>query len=244
MADTGALFYDNPSVFATYSDRRQQATSANDTLELPIFQSLLPPVDNLDVIDLGCGDAALARELFAQGLRSYLGVDGSHRMIELAQQVTAGTPARLEQDYLETWDAAPECCDLILSRLAFHYVEDPAPVFARMARALRPGGHVVLSVEHPVITSHQVSMKQGANRQDWVVDRYFETGMRKVSWLGGEVLKYHRTVEDYFTGLQDAGLVVESLRESRPNPKLFKDKRLLEKRSRVPLFLFLRARKN
>lgn len=243
MADTGALFYDNPSVFATYSDRRQQATSANDTLEAPVFRSLLPPVQDLDAIDLGCGDAALARELFAQGLRSYWGIDGSHRMIELAQQVTTGLPVRLEQDYLETWDAPATSTDLILSRLAFHYVEDPSPIFARMAQALRPGGHVVMSVEHPVITSHQVSMKQGANRQDWVVDRYFETGMRKVSWLGGEVLKYHRTIEDYFGGLQQAGLVVEALRESRPDPSLFKDKRLLEKRSRVPLFLFLRARK-
>jgi hypothetical protein len=92
-----------------------------------------------------------------------------------------------------------------------------------------------------VITSHQVSLKQGANRQDWVVDRYFITGKRNVSWMGAQVLKYHRTVADYYQALKQSGFRIEDLQESKPQSSQFKDKKLFEKRSRIPLFLLFRA---
>lgn len=42
-------------------------------------------------------------------------------------------------------------------------------------------------------------------RQEWIVDRYFDVGQRVTHWLGDQVVKYHRTVEEYFLGLQTAG---------------------------------------
>lgn len=243
MSDTGALFYDRPEVFATYAERRQQATSANQTLELPIIQALLPELTGSHVLDLGCGDAEIAHELFVRGASAYTGVEASAKMLGLAQQQAfkAGQ-VKLEQGYIENWDYPSEQFELVLSRLAFHYVEAIEPVFELVARSLKPGGYFVFSVEHPVITSHQLSMKAGANRQDWAVDRYFDSGKRHVSWLGGQVLKYHRTVEDYFCALQQHFQIL-ALRESRPDPKRFKDRKLFEKRNRVPLFLMFKAQK-
>ena len=55
--------------------------------------------------------------------------------------------------------------------------------------------------------------------------------------------KYHRTVEDYFRALQEAGFVVEQLRESRPQREQFADEQTYERRRRIPLFLFLAGRK-
>jgi hypothetical protein len=76
-----------------------------------------------------------------------------------------------------------------------------------------------------------------------VVDDYFTTGARETSWMGGNVYIYHRTVEDYFRALQDAGFVVEQLRESRPQRELFADEQTYARRMRIPLFLFLAGRK-
>lgn len=249
MADTGALFYDNPEVFANYLERRQQPTSANDTLELPVIRELLPPVSGLDLLDLGCGDAGLAQELLPAGAKSYTGVDGSANMLKLANQRLApqlgqNAEIRLIQGFIE--DAGlypPASYDLVISRLAFHYLESLPVVFSAIHATLRPGGWLVFSAEHPVITSHQLSVKQGSNRQDWTVDRYFSTGRRQFKWLGAEVIKYHHTLEDYFQALKSSGFSVEDLRESRPRPELFKDRKLLERRSRVPLYVFFQARK-
>jgi hypothetical protein len=121
-----------------------------------------------------------------------------------------------------------------------HYIQDLASVFTDVYRALVAGGRFIFSVEHPVITSCDRAWKPGG-RQDWIVDDYFETGPRVTSWMGGKVIKYHRTVEDYFFLSRQAGFIVNSVRESRPQRARFADKGTYLRRMRIPLMLFLSA---
>jgi hypothetical protein len=78
---------------------------------------------------------------------------------------------------------------------------------------------------------------------DWIVDDYFETGQRVTSWMGGEVNKYLRTVEDYFLALIANGFHVEALRESHPRRALFMDEATYQRRKRIPLLQFLAAQR-
>ena len=73
------------------------------------------------------------------------------------------------------------------------------------------------------------------------MDDYFETGPRVTNWMGGEVIKYHRTIEDYFVALRAAGFVVDALRESRPQRAQFQDEARYKRRKRIPLMLFFSA---
>ena len=57
------------------------------------------------------------------------------------------------------------------------------------------------------------------------------------------VVKHHRTIEDYFTAVQQAGFAVTGLRESRPDRRLFLDQATYDRRLRIPLFLFVAAEK-
>jgi hypothetical protein len=114
---------------------------------------------------------------------------------------------------------------------------------SRVFRALGSGGRFIFSVEHPVITSCDRAWQAGGARQDWIVDNYFDTGPRTTNWMGGELLKYHHTVEDFTLGLQEAGFVVERLRESRPVRERFTEPETYARRMRIPLFLFLAVRK-
>ena len=150
----------------------------------------------------------------------------------------ADTPGRVIQASFETWDYPAAAFDLVVSSLALHYVADLDAVMAGIARTLVPGGRVVFSVEHPIITSCARGWTQ-PQRQNWVVDDYFVTGPRQTSWLGGEVVRYHRTVEEYVIVLQAAGLTLDSLRESRPERERFTDEAEYTRRLRIPLFLFL-----
>jgi hypothetical protein len=52
------------------------------------------------------------------------------------------------------------------------------------------------------------------------------------------VLKYHRTIEDYFGALVRAGFAVNAVRESRPRRALFSDEATYQRRKRIPLMLF------
>jgi SAM-dependent methyltransferase len=243
MGQAGPDFYDDEKVFANYVARRQRADAPNNTLEYPVLRDLLGEPQGKRIVDLGCGDAAIGRELLQRGAASYTGIEGSQRMAALAERTLSGTGGGVVVMGIEKWAAAPESCDVVLSRLALHYVANVGTVFRQVQRALSPGGQFVFSVEHPVITSHDNILDGGATRQDWTVDNYFATGERVTSWMGGTVVKYHRTLEDYIRLLREAGLRVEDLREARPQLAHSPDPATYARRMRIPLFLILAARK-
>jgi SAM-dependent methyltransferase len=243
MGLVGPDFYDDPDVFETYMCHRERADNPNDTLEKPVLMELLGNLNGKRILDLGCGDAAMGKEAFGLGCAAYLGVEGSYNMLALAAQNLAGTEGQVLQGDLETWEPPNEAFDLIVSRLVFHYLSALDDVLMRANQALVPGGRIVFSVEHPVITSCERAWQGQGLRQDWIVDNYFESGRRETQWLGSQVIKVHRTVEDYFLALQRAGFVVESLREARPQRAQFRSEETYLRRMRIPLFLFLAGRK-
>ena len=238
MSYEGSSFYDDDGVFDTYARLRSNVESANDTLERPLMRELLGEVRGEDIVDLGCGTADFGRELLAAGAASYLGIDGSRNMVEQARLALQGTPGRVERSELQDWHAQAASCSRVCARLVLHYLPSLEAVFGQVHRALRPGGLFVFSVEHPVITSFDHPGEDG-----WFVDHYFETGRRVTEWMGAEVVKYHRTVEDHFLALQAAGFTVESVRESRPVRANFRSDETYARRLRTPLFLFMAGRK-
>lgn len=243
MEKTGSNFYDDEAVFATYKQHRQRADTPNETLEKPVLMDLIGSITDKRILDLGCGDAAIGRELLHQGAASYVGIESSHKMAAVARQMLADTSGQIILQTIEDWTYPHAVFDLVIARLALHYVADLAPIFTKVFQALAPSGQFVFSVEHPAIASCDRGWTAGTLRQDWVVDNYFTTGVRVTNWLGGTVKKYHRTVEDYFHLLQEAGFLIMDLREAHPQCDRFHDAQTYERRKRIPLFLILAARK-
>ncbi|GGT47602.1 methyltransferase [Nonomuraea spiralis] len=214
--------------------------SPNHVMEEPALLDELGLVTGLRVLDLGCGDAAIGRTLLAAGCRSYLGIDGSTEMTRAATATLAGTPGRVERMDIERFSAPPRTFDLIISRLALHYVDDLDAVLAACRHCLSPGGRLLITVVHPVITSHEARQSTEQARTDWVVDDYFHPGTRQRDWLGNTVTWHHRTIEDYVTALTRAQFAITALRECPPRPDRFNgDMAALARRQRVPLFLLL-----
>lgn len=245
MTHDGPAFFDDADVFDAYGRLRARPGNANDTLEAPAFRELLGDVRGHDVLDLGCGDGDYGRELLAAGAASYWGIDGSRRMIERAQATLQGAPARLQCANLDAWadsaasESAPRA-SRACARLVLHYVADLRPLLRAVRRALRDDGLFVFSIEHPIQTSR---MADAAERPatGWHVDAYFESGPRVSRWLGSEVIKYHRTLEEHVQLLHDAGFRVEGLREAAPSRALVRDDRDWRRRRSFPLFLLMSA---
>lgn len=235
----GGSFYDSPTTSQRYLDHRHSGvTSPNHVMEEPALLDVMGKVTGLRVLDLGCGDAAIGRTLLNAGCSSYLGLDGSAVMVEAASETLQGTCGRAEQVDMEDFAAPPSSFDLIVSRLALHYVEDFAAVLMACHACLSPGGRIVFSVVHPVLSSYDAGT--GEPRTNWIVDDYFLKGPRQRSWLGGSVTWFHRTVEDYVDALVNAGFALSALRECAPREERFDgDLAEMARRRRVPLFLLL-----
>ncbi|MEQ1754884.1 MAG: methyltransferase domain-containing protein [Micropepsaceae bacterium] len=243
MSDEGPDFYDNAAVFEAYMNHRQAIGNPNDTIERPVIDGLLGDVKGQSFLDLGCGDARFGLDLLRNGAERYLGVDGSNLMFAAASANLNDSRARIINADIRLWDFPVSAFDRVISRLALHYIDDVVSILSKVHLALKPGGRFIFSIEHPVITSCDKIWRGEGLRQDWVVDDYFNTGKRVTKWLGSEVVKYHRTIEDYFGALQSSGFVVQALREARPERSHFTDDSTFERRKRIPLFLILAAQK-
>jgi len=97
------------------------------------------------VLDAGCGTGKVTELLLERLPRgTVLAVDGSWAMVEAARARFAGEPrVRVEhQDLLELQVAEP--VDLVFSTATFHWIKDHDRLFDRLARAIRPGGRLVV----------------------------------------------------------------------------------------------------
>jgi SAM-dependent methyltransferase len=105
---------------------------------------------NDHVLDIGCGSGQTTRDAarFAATGR-VVGVDKSMSMVERARQLaeTAGlhNVSFLQAD-AETHRFPSESFDIAISRFGTMFFADPITAFANLARALRPGGRLVMMV--------------------------------------------------------------------------------------------------
>jgi SAM-dependent methyltransferase len=235
----GGAFYDRPGVLERYRQRPPGVSSPNRVMERPALLQELGSVRGLRVVDLGCGDGGLGHDLLDAGAASYLGIDGSERMVRTARGTIHGRAGNVVLGDIEDFAAAARSVDLVVSCSALHYVADLAPVLHACHEALVPGGRLALSVVHPVITCNDASAGTPGLRTDWLVDDYFVPGPRSRRWLGSDVVWHHRTVEDYVSAMSRAGFTLTALRECAPQRERFDDDAEFARRRRVPLFLLL-----
>jgi SAM-dependent methyltransferase len=238
---SGAEFYDQPEVEAEYFAPWEPFESPVETLEAPAFWEAVGDVRGLRVLDLGCGDGSLGSDLLERGATSYDGVDASTAMVARAGQRHG--PSAITEQRLEALDLPADHFDLVVSLRVLHYVKDVVPVLRHARDALVPGGRLIFTVEHPVITSNE-SREPGAKRGAWTVDNYFDTSHREVVFLGAPVVKHHRTIEQYLAAVHDAGFAFHALSECAPRPESFGHRQdEYQRRQRIPLFLMMVAQR-
>src|ERR1700759_1442665 len=119
-ARPGSDLYDDPSFFSRYQRMRAASAGLNDELERPALTRLLLPVHGASVVELGCGDGAMARHLAAAGARDVLAVDSAQRMLALAAR-QPHPRVRYQQHDIETLQLPADSADCVLSSLAVHY---------------------------------------------------------------------------------------------------------------------------
>ena len=145
--------YDDPEFFAGYSQLARSREGLAGAPEWATLRSLLPPLDGIRVLDLGCGFGAFARWVRKMGAASVLGIDRSEKMLARARSLTRDVQVTFRIGDIGRLDLAHASADLIYSALVLHYVEDFASAAAAMRDVLADGGHLVMSIEHPLFTA-------------------------------------------------------------------------------------------
>jgi ubiquinone/menaquinone biosynthesis C-methylase UbiE len=124
-----------------------------DTMDNALIATEEPLVDALTrdlpigrALDVACGTGRHAARLAAAG-HATVGIDATPAMLDLARKRAPGADFRLGDFTALPVDDGT--FDLAICALALAHLRDPAPAIAEIARAVRPGGRVVLTDAHP-----------------------------------------------------------------------------------------------
>src|SRR5215471_14403974 len=132
----------------------------NGLLERPALRSLVPGhLAGAVVLDAGCGAGAQAEWLLGQGAE-VIGIDVSPRMVEETKRRCGGRGRFFVADLAGPLPLEPASLDGITSSLVLHYMADWSVPLRSFASVLRPGGWVVISLDHPFappLPSHAVA---------------------------------------------------------------------------------------
>ncbi|WP_336205986.1 class I SAM-dependent methyltransferase [Nonomuraea sp. LPB2021202275-12-8] len=175
----------HPSPFNDYDRIAEGYTAENETslvnayYERPAMLELAGDVTGRRILDAGCGSGPLFSALRDRGA-IVTGIDASAGMLELARR-RLGDDADLRVADLASPLPFPDgAFDDVIASLVLHYLEDWGPTLAELRRVLRPGGRLLVSVDHPFVIS---LMRHMAGEKP----RYFGTRNRTEEWtMGGQ----------------------------------------------------------
>lgn len=239
--------YDDINFFEKYSKMARSIGGLNAAGEWHELKKLLPHLKDKRVLDLGCGFGWHCIYAADQGARSVIGVDISEKMLAEARKKTASTIVEYILKPIEEIDFPTDTFDVVISSLAFHYIESFDGIVDKVNTSLSAGGDFVFSVEHPVFTAE--------GRQDWFydedgnplhfpVDNYYIEGMRKSNFLGEEVIKYHKTLTTYLNVLIKKGFEITGIVEPQPSSEMLNTIPGMKDELRRPMMLLVSARKS
>ncbi|CCD85494.1 putative methyltransferase [Bradyrhizobium sp. ORS 285] len=203
------------------------------------FDTLLPPPGAL-TLDIGCGEGRLSRHLTSRGHR-VIGVDASPTLIAAARAADPSIAVvRADAAALPLTDA---CADLAIAFMSLQDVDAIQAAIREVARVLKPGGRLCMAIVHP-LNSAGTFASLAADAPFVIQGSYLDsfTYSDAVERDGFSMVFHsaHRPLQSYVAALEEAGFLIESLREpSTPEAIVTSDssRRWL----RVPLFLHLRC---
>lgn len=205
------MSYDYDGIAEGYA-ASNETSIYNAYYERPAMLELAGDVAGRQILDAGCGAGPLFAALRDRGA-AVTGIDASAGMLEVARR-RLGDAAHLRvADLSEPLPFPDNAFDDVVASLVLHYLRDWNPVLAELRRVIRPGGRLILSVDHPfAIFTLQ--------RMDGNKVNYMETYSWSEEWsMGGQTAEltfWTRPVHAMTDAFAAAGFGIEVIKEPVP----------------------------
>ena len=144
--------YDNEIFFAGYKKIRDNKVNANNLFEIPALFSMIPDLKGKRILDLGCGFGEHCKQFVDCGAERVVGIDISKKMLEVAMAENCHSKIEYINMAMEEISQLQDKFDVVISSLAFHYVEDFEGVIRNVYNLLDENGVFIFSQENPLCT--------------------------------------------------------------------------------------------
>jgi ubiquinone/menaquinone biosynthesis C-methylase UbiE len=169
-----------------------------DGLNTPAFFEMLPDVDGLSGLDVGCGEGHNTRLLAERGARM-TGIDISERFVRHAREAEVMRPLGIDYKLASAVDLpfGEASFDFATAFMSLMDIPETERVLAEVFRVLKPGGFFQFSITHPCFdTPHRKNLHDETGYTYAIeVGDYFDRRERSKS--GSSSLLPRRSAKDY-----------------------------------------------
>jgi SAM-dependent methyltransferase len=193
------------------------------------------------ILDLGCGEGQVAREIARQSHSEIVGIDPSRRQVE--NGAAAGGGVLFIQGIGERLPFADDAFDGIYCCLAIEHCQDGDALLGEVARVLAPGGRFLLLVNHPICQGPESGFvdDQILGERYWRVGPYLREGVTVEEVDAGvEIPFFHRPLSRYLNPLAELDVLLVQMFEPPPIPAFLKDSLDRELEGAIPRLLAMR----
>ncbi len=260
----------------------QSLDSFQKNVLMPNLIRIIEPKKGMAILDVACGQGYFSRAFASNGAK-VIGCDISSELIqkaknhEIQKKIDARKGSERKDAPLTSLEQNPDYAvapadklafmkdasiDVLTIILAIQNIENLAGTFAEAARVLRPGGKMILVLNHPAFRIPQRSSWDwevktipggvDAGKQYRRLDAYMSENQIKIDMTPGEkfvpkkkfTVSFHRPLQSYFKAMTKAGFTVSRLEEwishkkSQPGPRAHEEDRM---RKEIPMFICLEA---
>jgi 2-polyprenyl-3-methyl-5-hydroxy-6-metoxy-1,4-benzoquinol methylase len=185
----------------------------------PALFQLLGSIRGLNILDAGCGNGYLAKQLHTKGahVRAF---DSSVQLVERARQRFPEIEVQ-EMDLTQPLAYKNQTFDLVICHLVFQDLPDLALPLREFHRILKKNGRLIISVLHPCF-AYPATLAV-LSLVDWfchrparlVVNKYLEEKpiTSIIPGLPEPTTRYHRQLGTYVQAFTEAGWLIRSLTE-------------------------------
>lgn len=197
--------------FAEAYTAENETSLINAYYARPAVLDLAGDVAGRRILDAGCGSGTVSSELRDRGA-IVSGFDRSTKMVELAR-LRLGADANLQvADIAGPLPYPDSAFDDVIAALVLHYLEDWSAPLAELRRVLRPGGRLIVVVNHPII--FKLAYREGDyfGISKWS-DEYTFNGQKAV------LTYWHRPLHAMTDAFTAAGFRTAVISEPHPAPE-------------------------
>jgi len=257
--EAGAFWNGNAEVWAKLA--RAGHDVYRDHLNTPAFLSLLPTVEGLHGLDLGCGEGHNTRLVAQRGAKmDAIDIAGIFIRHALAEEMRAPLGINYREASAVELPFGDEAFDFATAFMSLMDIPETEKVLAEAWRVIRPGGFLQFSILHPCFNPPHRKNCRDENRNVYAIeigDYFVDARGRIDEWIFGtapqamrdrlpkfKTPRFHRPVSQWLNLLIEAGFILERFEEPCPTPEKVRAHPSLQDAQVAAYFLHLRVRKS
>lgn len=186
----------------------------------PVLLEIIGDVKNKNILEIGCGNGYLSRQLAKQKAQ-ITAIDISSKFLKFAIQKEKAKPLGINylvRDATNLYDLKNNNYDVVIANMCLMDIADAKSAIKEVSRVLKKNGYFVFSLTHPlheVLQQWTVIEDKGKKYLARAIHKYLSCSTRKCLWGQGrfKTTMYHRPLQEYFQYLQEFGFLVKEFKE-------------------------------